>query len=244
MAGIASVVLAGGMVYTLCRNDLLQPLSRTRTSIEITKIRAAEIRNGHGQTGIDSTHGLEVPLLGRQTTENGVEASEDSAWVVFTRKFDTARNSIMSIKFKSIPGSIRSFMTPDWASLLPDHLTKLQRELSMATGSLADEIWQEAHDPDVNPEIGMRANVRLSDELCDEEKEFLGKRRKVVAIALAKYLDIPQEDVHPDDVPIIAMCGSGGGLRALVAGTGSYQSAAESGLFDCITCKLVMVTFD
>ena len=31
------------------------------------------------------------------------------------------------------------------------------------------------------------------------------------------------------------MCGSGGGLRALVAGAGSYLSAQEAGLFDCVT---------
>jgi phospholipase A2 len=31
------------------------------------------------------------------------------------------------------------------------------------------------------------------------------------------------------------MCGSGGGLRALVAGTGSYLAAQEAGLWDCVT---------
>jgi phospholipase A2 len=31
------------------------------------------------------------------------------------------------------------------------------------------------------------------------------------------------------------MCGSGGGLRALVAGTGSFAATAEDGLFDCAT---------
>ncbi|KAG9228810.1 putative cytosolic phospholipase A2 zeta [Amylocarpus encephaloides] len=124
---------------------------------------------------------------------------------------------------------------PEWAKVLPDHINKLQRELSIAPGSLADDIWQEAHDPDINPEIQHSASVRVSSDLCDEEKEFLRKRKQVTTTALANYLGIPQEEVHPDDVPTIAMVGSGGGLRALVAGTGSMLAAGEAGLFDCVT---------
>ncbi|EHL00461.1 putative Cytosolic phospholipase A2 zeta [Glarea lozoyensis 74030] len=124
---------------------------------------------------------------------------------------------------------------PEWAKLLPENISKLQRELSMAPGSLADDIWKEAHDPYINPEIEYSASVRVSSELCDEEKDFLQKRKKVTTMALARYLGIPTEEVHPDDVPTIAMVGSGGGLRALVAGTGSLLASAEDGLFDCVT---------
>ena len=58
---------------------------------------------------------------------------------------------------------------------------------------------------------------------------------RYTARALAKYLDIPEQDIDPEDVPTVAMCGSGGGLRALVAGTSSYHSAQEAGLHDCVT---------
>lgn len=105
----------------------------------------------------------------------------------------------------------------------------------MAPGSLADEIWREAHDPFVNPEVQYAANVRVSNDLCEEEKEFLARRKRVTTMALAKYLELDEKDVHPEDVPTIAMCGSGGGLRALVAGTGSMLAADEDGLFDCVT---------
>jgi phospholipase A2 len=114
-------------------------------------------------------------------------------------------------------------------------MNKLQRELSMAPGSLAEEIWQEANDPECNPEIIWDCSVRVSDDICDEEKVFLEKRKLHTTKALAHYLDIPEDDVYPDDVPTIAMCGSGGGLRALVAGTASYLSTKNDGLFDCIT---------
>jgi phospholipase A2 len=124
---------------------------------------------------------------------------------------------------------------PKWAKLLPTLITKLQNELSMAPGSLAEEIWYEANDPESNPEIVWDASVRVSNKLCEEEKRFLEMRQQFTRKGLARYLDIPEDKIHPDDVPVIAMCGSGGGLRALVAGTSSYLSAQEHGLFDCIT---------
>jgi phospholipase A2 len=119
--------------------------------------------------------------------------------------------------------------------MLPGFMKKLQSEMSMAPGSLADEIWQEANDPEINPEITWDCSVRVSNELCDEEKMFLRKRKKHTIRALARYLDIPEGKIHEDDVPTIAICGSGGGLRALVAGSASYLSAREAGLFDCVT---------
>lgn len=95
----------------------------------------------------------------------------------------------------------------------------------MEPGSLAEEIWYEANDPEINPEIIWDASVRVSNDLCSEELKFREKRQAFTKRGLARFLDIPEDTIHPDDVPIIAMCGSGGGLRALVAGTSSYLSA-------------------
>lgn len=110
---------------------------------------------------------------------------------------------------------------PGWVKVLPGFVRKLQNELSMAPGSLAEEIWYDANDPEVNPEIVWDASVRVSDHLCREETAFLDKRAHFTRAALARYLDLPEASIHPDDVPVIAMCGSGGGLRALVAGSSS-----------------------
>jgi phospholipase A2 len=160
--------------------------------------------------------------------------ADDSAWGNFSTKF-ALFSSVADLEWGSVAGKIKDFVMPDWAKVLPDYIGKLQRELSMAPGSLADEIWQEAHDPYTNPEIEYAASVRVSSELCKEEREFLMKRKKATTTALAKYLGLPEEEVHPDDVPCIAMVGSGGGLRALVAGTGSLLASSEDGLFDCAT---------
>jgi phospholipase A2 len=135
----------------------------------------------------------------------------------------------------TIGDTIIDYVVPTWVKMMPGFIWKLQNELSMAPGSLAEEIWYDANNPEANPEIAWDASVRISDDLCQEEKAFLEKRKHFTKKALARYLDIPEETIHPDDVPVIAMCGSGGGLRALVAGTSSYLSSKEHGLFDCVT---------
>lgn len=160
--------------------------------------------------------------------------TEATAWGAFMSKLNATQTSLESIDWATLGDSIKNYIVPDWTRYLPVTVQKLQRELAFAPGSLAYEIWEEARDVSLNPEIALDATVRVGDDLCPEEKAFRWKRRKHVAKALKKYLDL-EEEVHPDDVPIIAMCGSGGGLRALVAGTGSYQAAQEAGIWDCVT---------
>jgi phospholipase A2 len=149
-------------------------------------------------------------------------------------KLDGVKHTVGSAEWVDV-GSITNLIIPDWARFIPATAQKLQRELSLSPGSLADDIWKEAQDPDINPEILQDAKVRVSGDLCEEEQVFRRHRQKRVVKALASYLGIAEEEIHPDDVPVIAMCGSGGGLRALVAGTGSYLAAQEAGLWDCVT---------
>jgi phospholipase A2 len=163
------------------------------------------------------------------------ENEDTSAWVDFSKHLDTAKRSFMSINWSAIGDNLTNFIVPAWARQIPENIQKLQLELSMAPGSLADQIWDEAHNVDINPEILWDARVRVGDDLCKEEKDFQKKRRAHVRKALAKYLDLKEDEVDEEDIPTIAMCGSGGGLRALVAGTGSYLSAQEAGLLQCVT---------
>lgn len=136
----------------------------------------------------------------------------------------------------TIGDRIKNFsLIPEWAQQMPEYIIKLQKDLSDEPGTLAQEIWNAARDGNLHPEISRDATVRVSNDLCPEEQDFLAKRRKHVIKALAKYLDIPEKDIHPDDVPVIGMCGSGGGLRAMVAGSSSYLCAQEDGLLDCVT---------
>lgn len=162
-------------------------------------------------------------------SEDNRGGENQSAWQTITDKFPKSPSP------SKIGDTIIDYIVPNWVKSMPGFIRKLQKELSMAPGSLAEEIWYEANDPEINPEIIWDASVRVSDQLCQEEKSFLEKRAQFTKAALARYLDIPEATIHPDDVPTIAMCGSGGGLRALVAGTSSYLSTKEAGLFDCVT---------
>lgn len=170
-----------------------------------------------------------------KNSEGESQQSDASMWTRILDKFSDARQAVGSNEWMDIGDNIKQYIVPDWTRYLPETVQKLQRELSMAPGSLADDIWLEAKDPDINPEILQEARVRVGNALCSEELEFRRKRQQHSVKALASYLNIPEQDIHPDDVPIIALCGSGGGLRALVAGTGSYLAAQEAGLWDCVT---------
>jgi phospholipase A2 len=225
-----SIIALGGSLYIIQRED--DEHSKVRSKVRATKEKytRAGKKNWFFARSVGPTSGSGY----QQNAGTSTEFAEDSAWCVFTSRL-AKFTAIADIEWASVPGSISDLIIPDWARVLPDCLTKLQKELSMAPGSLADEIWQEAHDPYINPEIQYSAEVRVSSDLCNEEKEFLARRRKFTRVALAKYLGLPEEEIHPDDVPCIAMVGSGGGLRALVAGTGSLLATGEDGLFDCVT---------
>lgn len=168
-----------------------------------------------------------------ESTDEGDEASQ-TTWSRFVGGFEGIAVATQNGGSK-LSDKVVDMIMPEWGKNIPAYVKKLQRELNMEPGSLADEIWQEAHDASVHPEIQYSAKVRVSEHLCEEEKTFLSRRKKAVAAALARYLELREDDVHPDDVPTIAICGSGGGLRALVSGTGSFLAAAEDGLFDCTT---------
>ncbi|KAI1749868.1 acyl transferase/acyl hydrolase/lysophospholipase [Xylaria castorea] len=208
-----SLFLGGLLIYTLYPGDELRHARRAR---EVTE----QLR-------------IDTDTASSQDDEKTAK-HEATAWGSFTKRFEDFSN-VTDIEWSSLSDKIVDLILPEWSRSIPRQIRKLQRELSMSHGSLADQIWKEAHDPFVNPEIQYSAAVRVSDDLCEEEKEFLSRRKKVAVAALARYLDLDERDINPADVPTIAICGSGGGLRALVAGTGSLLACQEDGLFDCVT---------
>ncbi|ESZ91634.1 cytosolic phospholipase A2 zeta [Sclerotinia borealis F-4128] len=234
MVGVTSTIMLLSLFYILYQNDYLdiQPLPATRVRAKRPPTEEEKAAARAEKEVIKNAEELSALPF-----QQDVAAGDGSAWGSFIGKFNDF--SIMSDEqWKAISQTVAGYsdyIMPDWAKVLPGYIEKLRKELNMAPGSLADDIWRDAQDPDMNPEINYSASVRVSDDICDEEKEFLRKRKLATKIALARYLGLPEETVHPDDVPCIAMVGSGGGLRALVAGTGSMLAAAEDGLFDCVT---------
>ncbi|KAI9934888.1 hypothetical protein ASPWEDRAFT_117521 [Aspergillus wentii DTO 134E9] len=222
------VLLSGGMLYTGERAHIkatqLSLQSEQAASFSTSSVRYAAKRpkenTSNGSNGNDSDNSYE---------------DAGSVWTNIMDKFSNVTQSVGSTEWMELGDNIKNYIIPDWTRLLPDTVQKLRRELSMAPGSLADDIWKESHDAHANPEILREAKVRVGEDLCQEEVAFRRKRQEHAVKALASYLNISEEDINPQDVPVIAMCGSGGGLRALVAGTGSYLAAQEAGLWDCVT---------
>jgi len=105
----------------------------------------------------------------------------------------------------------------------------------------------EVDDEDVEtfPELEWDAQVRCSSELHADEQAAIDKRRYLMSSegtnALAHFLQLPEgEYVHPDDVPLIAIGGSGGGYRAMFGYSGFLKEAENTGLWQCTTwCSAV-----
>ncbi|KAK5853525.1 hypothetical protein PBY51_014670 [Eleginops maclovinus] len=76
--------------------------------------------------------------------------------------------------------------------------------------------------------------VRLDFDIPCQEKEFLKKRKVVVAEALQNFLglgSLPQ----PHKVPTIAVVASGGGARAMTGMLGSLKGLKDTGVLDAVS---------
>ncbi|CAG8562860.1 1096_t:CDS:2, partial [Cetraspora pellucida] len=98
-----------------------------------------------------------------------------------------------------------------------------------------DEVVnKKINDVNHHPELKLDATVR-SNELCDEEKQFVKDRKNVIREAFAKYIGVDVSEIHPDDIPTMAFMGSGGGFRAMIVVTAYFSAMKDSGLYDCGT---------
>ncbi|AWP10695.1 putative cytosolic phospholipase A2 [Scophthalmus maximus] len=87
-------------------------------------------------------------------------------------------------------------------------------------------------------EICTKLDLRFSLALCDKEKEFRRTRRERVMLGIKKLLDMEKPRFlpsSPEEVPVIAIAGSGGGFRAMVGFAGVMKALFESGVLDCAT---------
>src|SRR5581483_11254450 len=102
---------------------------------------------------------------------------------------------------------------------IPESLTNNHKVVE-SFDKLKESVSKNMKDKSINPEIEWDAEVRQSNELCDEEKKFLNERKEYIKEAFAKYVGVGVEEIHVDDIPVIAFAGSGGGFRAMIATTG------------------------
>ncbi|XP_007437767.1 cytosolic phospholipase A2 beta-like [Python bivittatus] len=119
----------------------------------------------------------------------------------------------------------------DYSLILPLKLLpvgcQVKVELPMKEGSVL-ELYLQVIDWSQN------LDVRLGYELCPDEQDFLRKRKKVVADALYRLLNLGEE-LQEDEVPVIGLIATGGGIRAM-SGLYAHLSALQKlNLLDCIT---------
>ncbi|MEQ2284864.1 Cytosolic phospholipase A2, partial [Ameca splendens] len=87
-------------------------------------------------------------------------------------------------------------------------------------------------------EIWTNLDLRFSLALCEKEKQFRHTRRERVMLGIKKLLDMEKPRFlpsSPEEVPVIAIAGSGGGFRAMVGFSGVMKALFESGVLDCAT---------
>ncbi|XP_018609003.1 cytosolic phospholipase A2 [Scleropages formosus] len=87
-------------------------------------------------------------------------------------------------------------------------------------------------------EVCSSTDLRFSMALCDKEKLFRQVRRDRVMLAIKKLLAMEKSRFLPtslQQVPVIAIVGSGGGFRAMVGFSGVMKALYESGVLDCAT---------
>ncbi|NWX39367.1 PA24E phospholipase, partial [Steatornis caripensis] len=77
-------------------------------------------------------------------------------------------------------------------------------------------------------------DLRLGFDLCAEEQDFICKRKKVVAAALKNVLHL-DEDLQEDEVPVVAVMTTAGGVRSMTAMFGSLLALQDLGVLDCVS---------
>lgn len=80
--------------------------------------------------------------------------------------------------------------------------------------------------------------VREGNVMSSNEAEFIAERSKVTKPAIAKLLSL--ESIDTEKAPRIALCCSGGGIRALLCTLGWLSATQKTGLYDAITYCAVL----
>ncbi|KAJ1721757.1 hypothetical protein LPJ61_006000, partial [Coemansia biformis] len=126
----------------------------------------------------------------------------------------------------------------------------LNRQLEDARASLEDAVqnmlppqlrqaWitecaQLCLDRETHPELSEAASVRIGRGICDSEARFQTTRAEAIRMAFAEFIGVSAGTIDVRDIPVIAIAGSGGGFRAMVATLGSYRAMHQAGLAQCV----------
>ncbi|XP_010134619.1 PREDICTED: cytosolic phospholipase A2 epsilon-like [Buceros rhinoceros silvestris] len=106
---------------------------------------------------------------------------------------------------------------------------------SLDLGKKVTVMSGESYEVSVKEEDGCKnLDLRLGFDLCTEEQDFICKRKKVVAAALKNILHL-EVDLQEDEVPVVAVVTTAGGVRSMTAMLGSLLALQELGVLDCVS---------
>ncbi|KAK9327941.1 acyl transferase/acyl hydrolase/lysophospholipase [Lipomyces starkeyi] len=163
---------------------------------------------------------------------------ESDAWPSLFEYYNQLQATMAAIgdtSWDSVIDAMKDSMS--YSISLPTWMRKIQSIMdTKRNDSLGFEIVEDSTDTILNPEVAWTpAHVRLGPQLSNQEVKFRKNRAKFTKKGLAKYLEIPVSSIDERDIPIIAVTGSGGGYRAMIATCGYIRALQETGLFDCTT---------
>lgn len=125
---------------------------------------------------------------------------------------------------------------------VPRVLIVLQRWQSRALdlARIKSLLRRDDNDQKVYPEIKQDAFVRRSSSLHQDEEAYIEARQRRISCQgqnhLHTFLGLAGDEVvDPEDVPLIALGGSGGGYRAMYGFAAFISEAKKTGLWDCVT---------
>ncbi|XP_035751646.1 cytosolic phospholipase A2 epsilon [Egretta garzetta] len=105
---------------------------------------------------------------------------------------------------------------------------------SLDLGEKVTVMRGESYEVAVKEEDGCKnLDLRLGFDLCAEEQDFICKRKKVVAAALKNVLQLDEDLQEDEQVPVVAVMTTAGGVRSMTAMFGSLLALQELGVLDC-----------
>ncbi|KAM6205313.1 cytosolic phospholipase A2 epsilon-like [Sarcoramphus papa] len=125
-------------------------------------------------------------------------------------------------------GSARREMDISSPLAVPLHSLDLGKKVTVMRG--------ESYEVSVKEEDGCKnLDLRLGFDLCAEEQDFISKRKKVVAAALKNVLHLDEDLEVDEQVPVVAVMTTAGGVRSMTAMFGSLLALQELGVLDCVS---------
>ncbi|KAM9190769.1 cytosolic phospholipase A2 epsilon-like [Mergus octosetaceus] len=105
---------------------------------------------------------------------------------------------------------------------------------SLDLGEKVTIVRGESYEVSVKEEHGYKnLDLRLGFDLCAEEKDFICKRKKIVAAALKNILELDEDLNEDEQVPVVAVVTTAGGVRSMTSMFGSLLALQELGVLDC-----------